>query len=263
VAVPHDLDSLTELLWEAGFVAADEEAEDLLRTADGDGELLDALVARRLTGEPIAWITGRISFCGLELRVDPGVYVPRWHTEPLARRAAERLPDEGTAIDLCTGTGAIAAVLAAARPAARVVATDLDERAVVCARANGVDAYHGDLFAPVPAELFGRVDVVAGVVPYVPTPSLSLLQRDTFAFESGLSYDGGDDGADVLRRVLVDSTAFLRPGGALLLELGGDQADLLGPELERLRYGDVGLLFDEEDDVRGIEVTLTGPRSPR
>jgi release factor glutamine methyltransferase len=263
VAVPHDLDSLTELLWEAGFVAADEEAEDLLRTADGDGELLDALVARRLTGEPIAWITGRISFCGLELRVDPGVYVPRWHTEPLARRAAERLPDEGTAIDLCTGTGAIAAVLRAARPAARMVATDLDERAVVCARANGVDAYHGDLFAPVPAELFGRVDVVAGVVPYVPTPSLSLLQRDTFAFESGLSYDGGDDGAEVLRRVLVDSTALLRPGGALLLELGGEQADLLGPELERLRYGDLELLFDEEDDVRGIEVTLTGPRSPR
>jgi release factor glutamine methyltransferase len=263
VAVPHDLDRLTELLWEAGFVAADEEAGDLLETAAGDGELLDALVARRLTGEPIAWITGRISFCGLELRVDPGVYVPRWHTEPLARRAAERLPDEGTAIDLCTGTGAIGAVLRAARPAARVVATDLDERAVVCARANGVDAYHGDLFAPVPAELHARVDVVAGVVPYVPTPSLSLLQRDTFAFESGLSYDGGDDGADVLRRVLVDSTAFLRPGGALLLELGGDQADLLGPELERLRYGDVELLFDEEDDVRGIEVTLTGPRSAR
>jgi release factor glutamine methyltransferase len=261
VAVPDDLDALTELLGEAGFVAADEEAEDLLGTAAGDGELLDALVARRLTGEPIAWITGRISFCGLELRVDPGVYVPRWHTEPLARRAAERLADEGTAIDLCTGTGAIAAVLRAARPAARVVATDLDERAVVCARANGVDAYHGDLFAPVPAELRGRVDVVAGVVPYVPTPSLPLLQRDTFAFESGLSYDGGDDGTDVLRRVLVDSTAFLRPGGALLLELGGDQADLLGPELDRLRYDDVERLFDEEDDVRGIEATLTGPWS--
>jgi release factor glutamine methyltransferase len=261
VAVPDDLDALTELLGEAGFVAADEEAEDLLGTAAGDGELLDALVARRLTGEPIAWITGRISFCGLELRVDPGVYVPRWHTEPLARRAAERLPDEGTAIDVCTGTGAIAAVLRAARPAARVVATDLDERAVVCARANGVDAYHGDLFAPVPAELRGRVDVVAGVVPYVPTPSLPLLQRDTFAFESGLSYDGGDDGTDVLRRVLVDSTAFLRPGGALLLELGGDQADLLGPELDRLRYDDVERLFDEEDDVRGIEATLTGPWS--
>ena len=260
VAVPHDLDALTDLLWEAGFVAADEEAEDLLGTAAGDDALLDALVARRLTGEPIAWITGRISFCGLELRVDPGVYVPRWHTEALARRAAERLPAEGTAIDVCTGTGAIAAVLQATRPDARVVATDLDERSVVCARANGVEAYQGDLFAPVPAELRGRVDVVAGVVPYVPTPSLSLLQRDTFAFESELSYDGGEDGTDVLRRVAADSPGFLRRGGALLLELGGDQADLLGPDLERLGYGDVELLLDEEDDVRGIEATLTGPR---
>jgi release factor glutamine methyltransferase len=261
VAVPHDLGALTDLLWEAGFVAADEEAEDLLGTAAGDGALLDALVSRRLTGEPIAWITGRISFCGLELRVDPGVYVPRWHTEPLARRAAERLAGDGTAIDVCTGTGAIAAVLQAARPGARVLATDLDERSVPCARANGVEAYQGDLFAPVPAELRRRVDVVAGVVPYVPTPSLSLLQRDTFAFESELSYDGGEDGTDVLRRVVAGSPAFLRQGGALLLELGGDQADLLGPDLERFGYGEVELLLDEEDDVRGVEATLTGPRS--
>ena len=259
VAVPHDLDALTDLLCEAGFVAADEEAEDLLGTAAGDDALLDALVARRLTGEPIAWITGRISFCDLELRVDPGVYVPRWHTEALARRVAERLPAEGTAIDVCTGTGAIAAVLQATRPDARVVATDLDERSVVCARANGVDAHQGDLFAPVPAELRGRVDVVVGVVPYVPTPSLSLLQRDTFAFESGLSYDGGEDGADVLRRVLADGPGFLRRGGALLLELGGDQADLLGPDLDRLGYDDVELLLDEEADVRGIEATLSRP----
>ena len=140
------------------------------------------------------------------------------------------------------------------------MATDLDERSVVCARANGVESYQGDLFAPVPAELRGRVDVVAGVVPYVPTPSLSLLQRDTFAFESELSYDGGEDGTDVLRRVAADSPGFLRRGGALLLELGGDQADLLGPDLERLGYGDIELLLDEEDDVRGIEATLTGPR---
>jgi len=257
VAAPLDLDALTDLLWEEGFVAADEEAEDLLRAAAGDGELLDALVARRLTGEPIAWITGRISFCGLEIRVQPGVYVPRWHTEALARRAAERLPHDGTAVDVCTGTGAIAAVLRATRPDARVVATDLDERSVACARVNGVEAYQGDLLAPVPAELRGRVDVVVGVVPYVPTAALSLLQRDTFAFETGLSYDGGDDGTDVLRRVVADSPAFLRSGGALLLELGGDQADLLGPELERIGYADVELLLDEEDDVRGIEAILS------
>ena len=255
MTVPHDVAGLTELLEEAGFVAADEEAEDLLDRAGGDGELLDVLVARRLTGEPIAWITGRVTFAGLQVRVDPGVYVPRWHTEALARRAAARLPGHGVAVDLCTGTGAVAAVLRAAHPDARVVATDVDPLAVACAVANGVEAYEGDLFAPVPDELRGRVDVVVGVVPYVPTPDLPLLQRDTFAFESACAYDGGPDGADVLRRVLADSPAFVRPGGTLLLELGGDQADLLAPDLERLGYTDVVPLLDEEDDVRGIEAT--------
>src|SRR5476651_11785 len=106
-----DLDPLIALLSEAGFVAAEEEARELSARAAGDVELLDALVQRRLTGEPLAWITGRTPFCGMEVLVDPGVYVPRWQSEPLARRAVERLPATGTAVDLCTGSGAIAKVL--------------------------------------------------------------------------------------------------------------------------------------------------------
>jgi release factor glutamine methyltransferase len=252
----NDLETLAALLSGAGFVAADEEAEELLACAAGDVVLLDALVARRLTGEPLAWITGRLSFCGLEIRVDPGVYVPRWQSEPLARRAVERLPTTGAAIDLCTGTGAIARTLRANRPGARVVASDVDERAVACAAANGVEVYRGDLFTPLPRTLEGRVDVVVGVVPYVPTPALPLLQRDTFAFESPLSYDGGPDGTEILRRVLRESPRFLRRGGTLLLELGGKQADALGDDLARLGYVDVTVLVDEERDVRGIEATL-------
>src|ERR1700693_3700193 len=181
------------------------------------------MLARRLTGEPLAWITGSTSFCGLVIRVDPGVYVPRWQSEPLARRAAERLPASGTAIDLCTGSGAIAATLMHLRPGARVVASDIDARAVGCALSYGVGAYRGDLFAPLPQGLEGHVDVVVGVVPYVPTPELSLLQRDTFTFESTLAYDGGRDGTDILRRVMTDSKRVLRDGGGLLLEVGGDQ----------------------------------------
>src|ERR1700724_4140318 len=112
----NDSTTLAAVLSRAGFIAAQEEADELLASAAGDVELLDSLVARRLTGEPLAWITGRISFCGLEIRVDPGVYVPRWQSEPLARRAVERLPATGVAIDLCTGSGAIARVLSAERP---------------------------------------------------------------------------------------------------------------------------------------------------
>jgi release factor glutamine methyltransferase len=256
VPVPNDVEALAELLADAGFVAAQEEADELLARAAGDVGLLDALVARRLTGEPLAWITGSVAFCGLQIRVERGVYVPRWQSEPLARRAVERLPAGGVAIDLCTGAGAVARTMSANRPGARVVASDLDERAVACARANGVEAYRGDLFAPLPRALQGGVDVVVGVVPYVPTPDLPLLQRDTLAFESPLSYDGGRDGTEILRRVLADAPRFLRPGGALLLELGGQQADALGDDLARLGYIDVTVLEDEDGDVRGIEATL-------
>jgi len=244
------------LLAGAGFVAADEEARDLHARAAGDPELLDSLVARRLTGEPLAWITGSVTFCGLEIRVDPRVYVPRWQSEPLARRAVERLPPNGTAVDLCTGAGAIARTLSAGRPGAQVVATDVDERAVACAAANGVEVYHGDLFAPLPRALAGRVDVVVGAVPYVPTSELRLLQRDTFTFEPRGFYDGGREGTEILRRVLTGSVRFLRPGGALILELGGGQADALGDDLARLGYTDVGLFVDEDGDVRGIDATL-------
>ena len=99
-----------------GFVAPDEEAAELLEAAAGDATMLDGLVERRLTGEPLAWITGKVEFCGLDVAIHEGVYVPRWHTELVAERAAERLPEHGAAIDLCTGSGAIAKVLNARRP---------------------------------------------------------------------------------------------------------------------------------------------------
>jgi release factor glutamine methyltransferase len=243
---------LAALLARHGFVAAAEEAEELLAAAGGDPGQLDALVARRLTGEPLAWITGGVEFCGRWLRVDPGVYVPRPHTEELAARAVDRLPAAGLAVDLCTGSGALAATLAAERPAATVVATDLSEEAVACARANGVDARLGDLLDPVPADLHHAVDVITAVVPYVPTPDLPLLQRDTFAFETPLAYDGGAAGLDVLRRVAAESPRWLRPGGALLLELGGKQAEVLAPILAAAGFPEPEVLRDEEGDVRGV-----------
>ncbi len=248
--------ALAALLSGAGFVAAEEEADELLACAAGDAEVLGSLVGRRLGGEPLAWITGSVVFCGLRIRVDRGVYVPRWQSEPLARRAVERLPGNGVAIDLCTGSGAIARTLAVNRPGARVVASDLDERAVACAAANGVEVYRGDLFAPLPRTLEGRADLVVGVVPYVPTAALALLSRDTLAFEPPLSYDGGRDGTEVLRRVLEEAPRFLTHGGTVLLELGGEEVEALFDDLSRLGYGEPVVFSDVDGDVRGIEVTL-------
>lgn len=212
---------------------------------------MEALVERRLTGEPLAWITGTAPFLGRMVVVTAGVYVPRWQTELLAERAFERLPPGGVAIDVCTGSGALAVVLAS-RPA-QVYATDLSPEAVECARANGVDAYLGDLFAPLPDGVVA--DVVTSVAPYVPTGELGLLQRDTFTFETPLAYDGGPDGCSLLRRALSGAARVLRSGGALLLELGGDQASLIADDLEYAGYVDVKVLKDEDGDVRGIEAT--------
>ena len=237
----------------AGFVAAEDEARELVAAAGDEPGALHALVERRLAGEPLAWLTGRSSFDAIDVRVDPGVYVPRWQSITLARRAAARLPEGGNAIDVCTGSGAVALALRRSKLDARVVATDIDERAVACARGNGVEAYAGDLFAPVPPGLEGRTDVVVAVVPYVPTAALRLLPRDTLTFEDVAHYDGGPDGTRILQRVVADAPRFLRRGGALLLEAGGEQAELVRPLLERLGYVSVETWSDADGDLRGLE----------
>jgi release factor glutamine methyltransferase len=249
------LASVTNRLADAGFIAAREEAEELLASAANHDALLESLLARRLRGEPLAWITGTTTFCGLDVRVAPGVYVPRWQSEPLARRAIARLPDDGTAIDLCTGSGCLAMTLTSQRPRARVVATELDDRAVACATSNGVEVYTGDLFEPLPRELTGATDVVVGVVPYVPSASMAYLPRDTFAYEDALAYDGGNDGTVVLRRAIRESPLFLRPGGVLLLELGGDEAEALRSDFTRQGFDDIVVFGDDDGDVRGVEAT--------
>jgi release factor glutamine methyltransferase len=253
----QDRAALVARLEAGGFVAAEEEADELLACAAGDAARLEALLARRFTGEPLAWITGGVTFCGIEVHVDPGVYVPRWQSEQLARRAVERLPAGGIAIDLCTGSGAIATVLRAHRPGARIIGTEVDERAIACARTNGVEIFPGDLLDPLPRELEGQADMIVGIVPYVPTPELDLLQRDTFTFETALSYDGGEDGTTHLRRAIAGSPRFLRAGGTLLLELGAGQPDRLHTDLTRHGFTDISVLTDEDGDVRGIEATLT------
>ncbi|MEX1263406.1 MAG: HemK family protein methyltransferase [Actinomycetota bacterium] len=247
-----DLFTVAQTLRGAGCIAAREEADELVRAAAGDPDVLDDLVSRRTNGEPIAWLTGAVTFCGVRLFVEPGVYVPRWQTEPLARRAATLLPPAGVAADLCTGAGAIAAVLAAAVPTSQVLATELDENAVRCARRNGVEVFEGFLDDPLPRAFEHRVDVLTAVVPYVPTGSLRLLPRDVQAFEPRLALDGGKDGTDLLVEVVRRSPGWLRSGGWLLLELGGDQAEPIGGLLHDVGFEGIVVMDDEDGDPRAI-----------
>ena len=137
-----------------------------------------------------------------------------------------------------------------------MVGADLDPNAVANARANGVEAYAGDLFAPLPADL-GPADVIVAVVPYVPRRALPLLQRDTFRFETALAYDGGEEGLDILIRVLEEAPARLKPGGALVLEVGGSQAGDLDGDIARLR-----LRRRRRDHRRGRRPARAGAHTP-
>ena len=196
--------------------------------------------------------------------VEPGVFVPRRQSERLALEAVARLPERGLAVDLCTGAGAIAVVLARRRPLARVVASEIDPLAAACARANGIEVFEGDMAADLPAGLIGQVDVVTAVVPYVPTAELCFLPRDVLAFEPRRALDGGEAGTLLLVRAVRAAASLLRPGGSLILELGGDEADLLRPVLAQNGFCDVELRVDEEGDPRALfSVFATPPRTRR
>ncbi len=233
----------------AGCIAADEEAGVLLEAGAGDPSALEAMLARRETGEPLEWIVGWAPFCGLRIGVEPGVYVPRAQTEVLAYRAIELLGNDGIAIDLATGCGAVAVALAHARPGATVVATEIDPVAARCARANGVQVSEGDLDSGLPAALMGLVDVMTANVPYVPTGAIALLPRDVRTYEPRLALDGGPDGLTFVRRVLDLAPRWLRPGGTLVIEIGPDQASEF-PE------PDFAHLSDDDGDTRAIAWTL-------
>jgi release factor glutamine methyltransferase len=238
-------DWATRELAAAGCVSARAEADWLLEEAVDEASLR-AMVARRVAGEPLQYVIGWAPFGPLRLVVGPGVFVPRPETEGLADRAATRLrsrpePPEGSgeprggarvrpiAVDVCTGSGAIACFLAAEVPGARVLATELDPGALAWARRNadryGVELLAGDLDEPLPAALAGRVDVLCANVPYVPSGAIATLPTDVRDHEPRLALDGGPDGLDVLRRLVARAGHWLAPGGGLLCEIGEDQAE--------------------------------------
>ena len=213
----------------AGCVFAEEEADLLL----ADGRDLEPLVARRVAGEPLEQVLGWAAFAGLRVAVAPGVFVPRRRTEGLVGLALDLLGSASppvpapVVVDLCCGTGAIAAVVAAALPSAEVHAADLDPDAVACARLN-LDpgrVHEGDLWSALPVGLRGRVDLVACNAPYVPSEEIALMPPEARDHEHLVALDGGDDGLALHRRVAADARGWLTEGGWLLIETSTRQAE--------------------------------------
>ncbi|UUU36165.1 putative protein N(5)-glutamine methyltransferase [Streptomyces sp. CA-210063] len=219
--------SVVTALRAAGCVFAEDEAELILTTARTPDEAA-AMVDRRVAGLPLELVLGWAEFAGLRITVEPGVFVPRRRTEFLVERALATVPGARVVVDLCCGSGAVGAALAASLDGAELHAADIDPAAVRCARRNiaphGGHAHEGDLFAALPARLRGHVDILAANVPYVPTGEVPLLPSEARDHEPLVALDGGRDGLDVLRRVAAEAPEWLAPGGCLLVETSERQA---------------------------------------
>jgi release factor glutamine methyltransferase len=242
----------------AGCVFAEEEARLLAAAAGSAGELA-ALAARRVRGEPLEHVLGWAEFCGRRVRVEAGVFVPRRRSEFLVRRAAAHIRPGAVVVDLCCGSGAVGAALG---PGVELHAVDIDPVAVRCARWNTAEAggrvHLGDLYAPLPAALRGRVDVLVANAPYVPTASIPLLPPEARDHEPLAALDGGADGVALQRRVAAGARRWLAPGGRLLIETSGRQAPLTAAAVAAAGLTPE-VASDEELDATVVIGTAPGP----
>jgi release factor glutamine methyltransferase len=223
-------------------------AELIIRAAETLGDTrrarFSALIARRLAGEPVAYLTGSREFWSLPLKVTPATLIPRPETELLVERALARIPrDAGWRIaDLGTGSGAVALAIACERPRCRVIATDISADALEVARDNArahgianVEFRQGHWLGPLGGE---RYDLIVSNPPYVRAADPHLTAGD-LRFEPRTALAAGPDGLNAIRAIAAAARRHLREGGFLLLEHGHDQGPSVGTHLCWYGYGDV------------------------
>jgi release factor glutamine methyltransferase len=206
----------------AGCVFAEDEAELLIAAAPTASDLA-RLVEQRVTGLPLEHVLGWAEFCGQRIAVDPGVFVPRRRSEFLVRQAAIVARPGAVVVDMCCGSGAVGAALAAVQRI-ELYAVDIDPAAVQCARRNIGVVYEGDLFDALPAILQGRIDVLVANAPYVPTEEIAFMPPEARLYEPQVALDGGMDGLDIQRKVSASAPIWLAPEGTLFIETSDRQA---------------------------------------
>ncbi len=223
----------------------------------------EALLQRRLEGEPVAYLLGRRGFWRFDLQVTPDTLIPRPETEVLVELALARLPQQRAlrAADLGTGTGAIALALASERAQLRVVATDASAATLAVAHRNAVslrlldriEFRHGDWCAPLAGDAF---DLIASNPPYIEAGDPHLLQGD-LRFEPASALASGVDGLDAIRTLTRDAPTHLVPGGWLLLEHGWTQGAAVRALLRAAGLVEVVT----EHDLEGRDRVTLGRRS--
>ncbi|SRR5581483_2383192 len=227
-----------------------------------------ALVKRRASGEPVAYIIGHREFWSLDFVVTPAVLTPRPETELLVETALKLMASKASRriLDLGTGSGAIAVALAKEIAGAEIVATDIFRAALEIARANarqhGVDHriafFAGDLFAPV-AAMTGCFDLIVSNPPYIRRADIAALPRDVRDYEPRIALDGGADGLDFYRRIATEAPDYLSAGGFVAVEIGAGMGAEVAQLFAEAGFADVRL----EKDLAGLERVVSARRTAR
>jgi len=224
------------------------------------------LLARRLAGEPVAYILGEWDFCGLTLDICRDVLIPRPDTETLVERGLAHLKGcEGKlrVLDLCAGSGCVGLAVASQRPDAVVVLADWSEDALRVCRQNirrcGMSgrvsaARVNALEAPPP--LLSEFDLILCNPPYIPTADLAGLDVSVRDYEPHMALDGGEDGLEFYRAISKKWKSALNPGGALIFEIGYDQAPQVEYIMAEQEYLNIQTFKDPGGHWRVVEGTV-------
>ncbi len=223
---------------------------------------LAEMIGRRLTGEPLPYVIGEWEFYGLTLEITPDVLIPRPDTETLAEAAIRLAREAGPGarvLDLCAGSGCIGLAVAAHAPQCRVVLADLSEPALqICRRnirrcqlASRVTFLAADA-RQAPSAFLGNFDLIACNPPYIPSGEIPELDASVRDYEPLMALDGGDDGLDFYRDITAKWRRALKPGGALLFEVGMGQAQDVADLLRSPEDEDITILPDARDIDRVV-----------
>lgn len=237
---------------------------------DNDQRDFDEALRRRTRREPLQHIIGNQEFWGLEFKVTPDVLIPRPETELIIEAALAVVQDRNLKvriIDLGTGSGCIAVSLAKELAFAHVIATDASEKALAVARENArnhsvadrIRYLEGDLFEPLEAlDIRGQIDIIVSNPPYVKAGDLPTLQPEVRDYEPELALVAGPEGTEIAKRIIQIAPDYLKKNGALIMEMGVDQAAALTRMVEAAGvYGKPEVL----KDLAGIERVIVARKA--
>ena len=229
-------------------------------------QAMDACIARMLQGEPLAYVVGSASFCGLTLRVTPDVLIPRDDTmavTELALEALRTIPAPQRVLDLCTGSGCIGLALASRYPQARATLADISPEALKIARENAASlhlstratVFQADARRPA-APFLGKFDLLVSNPPYVTQAEMERLPVSVRNYEPSLALCGGEDGLDFYRAILKNYLSVLKPGGAVCLEFGFGQQAAVGTLLEQAGLCEIVFRKDYHGVIRAVRARV-------